>query len=158
MSSKIIPNKLERLTYHILDNYNTELECEGCRTNWTSDGSAFMRDQAGAKDGMYYRQFRCKGKGKGKCTTSYTHEDFLALALRQLGQRRIDEIKLECGFSEVVHKRQHDGTATGFTPVHKRMSSVTPIHSSPPPTFSSRFSDGRQKSHVYNPSLIYSDQ
>ena len=93
MSSKIIPNKLENLTYYILDNYNTELMCEVCNKNWSPDGTAFMRDQGGAKNGMYYRQFRCKGKSRGRCSASYTHGDFLALARRQLGQEFIDRIQ-----------------------------------------------------------------
>ena len=152
MSSKIIPNKLERLTYCILDNYNTELECEGCHINWSSDGSAFMRDQAGAREGMYYRQFRCKGKGKGNCTTSYTHEDFLALATRQLGQNRINEIKSECAFTfspvkPSSGKRMHDGTSTGLTPMHKRVVSRTTLRNSPP-VFSSVFPDCVEKSSV----------
>lgn len=154
MSSKIIPNKLETLTYYILDHYNTELECEGCRTNWTSDGSAFMRDQAGARDGLYYRQFRCKGKGKGKCTTSYSHEDFLALATRQLGQHRIEKIKSECGFISPIEisisKRRHDSSSTGFTPSRKRLLS-TPSQSSSPPIFPSSFPDSRGKFQVYYP-------
>ena len=93
MSSKIIPNKLENLTYHILDNYNTKLMCEVCNKNWSPDGTAFMRDQGGAKNGMYYRQFRCKGKSRGRCSASYTHGYFLALARRQLGQEFIDRIQ-----------------------------------------------------------------
>ena len=131
MSNKIIPNKLETLTYFILDNYNTRLKCEGCRKTWTPDGSAFMRDQGGSKGGMYYRQFRCKGKGKGQCTTAYGHEDFLDLATRQLGQNAMDEIKRLCGmdFSEEGQvKRAHEPVSTGFTPPRKRISArQTPL-------------------------------
>src|SRR5438552_15082615 len=99
MSNKIIYNKLEPLTYYLLDNYNQKLKCEGCYTTWTADGSAFVRDQGGTSCGKYYRQFRCKGESKGKCSTSYSHDDFLALAARQLGQITIDEIKTKINFS-----------------------------------------------------------
>src|SRR5947207_4699671 len=127
MYNKIIPNTLEPLTYFILDNYNTKLKCEGCRKTWTSDGTAFMRDQAGCKGGMYYRQFRCKGKGKGMCTAGYSHEDFLALATRQLGQNTLDEIKGLCGLDSQncePGKRIHDLTSTGLTPPRKRFSAL----------------------------------
>ena len=63
-STKIIPNKLSKLTYYLFDNYNDQLECETCRHCWSKDGTAFSKDQAGTKDGMYYRYFRCKGKEK----------------------------------------------------------------------------------------------
>ena len=111
-----------------------------------------MHDQAGAREGMYYRQFRCKGKGKGKCTTSYTHEDFLALATRQLGQNQINEIKSECAFTfspvkPSSGKRMHDGTSTGLTPMHKRVVSRTTLRNSPP-VFSSVFPDCVEKSSV----------
>jgi hypothetical protein len=140
MSSKLIPNKYQVLTHYILDHYNKRLQCESCQTTWTSDGTAFMRDQGGSKDGMYYRQFRCKGKGKGKCSMAYTHEDFLALATRQLGTMQIEAIKHECGFSLSVttdtplNKRGHDGASTGYTPQTKRISSfVHPVV--PPPVY-----------------------
>lgn len=126
MPPKIIPNKFEKLTYYILDHYNKQLHCESCNTIWSSDGTAFMRDQGGSKDGMYYRQFRCKGKGKGKCSMSYTHEDFLALATRQLGTTQLQAIKVSSGFIHTPQplspdKRSHDGSRTGFTPKAKRV-------------------------------------
>ena len=134
MSRKIIPNKLEPLTYFILDNYNTRLQCEGCHKTWTSDGTAFMRDQGGSKGGMYYRQFRCKGKGRGLCTTSYSHEDFLALATRQLGQNKIKEIKQVCGLDDETSKRVRDASPTGLTPPRKRSGALqTPF--APRPVF-----------------------
>lgn len=106
---------------------------------WTVDGTAFMRDQAGSRDGMYYRQFRCKGKGKGKCSQSYTHEDFLALAIRQLGTERIDRIKGRCGFTlpnpTPAPKRPHDGQATGYTPASKRIGFTTMNRNITPPSF-----------------------
>lgn len=131
MPPKIIPNKYEKLTCYILDKYNAYLKCEGCKTTWAADGTAFMKDQAGSRDNMYDRYFRCKGKGKGKCSQSYTHEDFLALATHQLGQACIERIKIECGFSlpsmleTPVPKRPHDGYPTGFTPSRKHTASTT---------------------------------
>lgn len=86
---------------------------------------------------MYYRQFRCKGKGKGKCSTSYTHEDFLELATRQLGQHCIDRVKSEINFpslSSVATKRNHDGVSTGFTPNTKRVASHSHRHEILSPT------------------------
>ena len=126
MPSKIIPNKYEKLTYYILNNYNTHLRCEGCNTTEAMDGTVFIRDQAETKDNMYYHQFRCKGKGKGKCSQSYTHEDFLALAIRQLGQQCVDRAKVESGFTSTpgietpVLKHRHNGYSTEFTSSYKR--------------------------------------
>ena len=142
MASRIIPNKIEKLTYYILDHYNKFLQCESCCTTWTSDGTAFTRDQGGVKDGMYYRQFRCKGKGKGHCSMSYTHEDFLSLATRQLGSARIEEIKEECGFTTSENqtrptlKRMHDGGSTGYTPQSKKKSFPSALRTKPPPLYS----------------------
>jgi hypothetical protein len=138
MASRIIPNKIEKLTYYILDHYNKFLKCESCSTTWASDGTAFMRDQGGVKDGMYYRQFRCKGKGKGQCSMSYTHEDFLSLATRQLGSARIEAIKEECGFTISDNqplpplKRVHDGGSTGYTPQSKKKSYSSALPTKPP--------------------------
>jgi hypothetical protein len=160
MPPNIIPNKYERLTYYILDNYNSQLECETCHTKYTSDGTAFVRDQGGSKDGMYYRQFRCKGKAKGKCSTAYTHEDFLALATRQLGGNQMEQIRIDCGFPlELPSNSQtssvsssyksksfkciHDGTSTGLTPSTKRVLSRSDIYASPPP-FLSDFPNSRE--------------
>src|SRR4030095_7745201 len=118
MSLKIVPNKLGPLTYYILDNCNAELTCEGCHKTWSPDGTAFMRDQGGSKNGMYYRQFRCKGKSKGACSASYTHEDFLALATRQLGQKRIDKIKSEISFGTTPSAKR--SIVSGPSPPRKR--------------------------------------
>jgi hypothetical protein len=142
MASRIIPNKNEKLTHYILDHYNKFLQCESCCTIWTSDGTSFMRDQGGVKNGMYYRQFRCKGKGKGQCSMSYTHEDFLSLATRQLGSARIEAIKEECGFTTPNNhplpplKRVHDGASTGYTPQSKKKSYPSTLRAMPPPLYS----------------------
>src|SRR5271169_306234 len=69
--SKIIPNKLSPLTYYLLEHYNDHLKCEVCNHTWSADGTAFSKDQAGTKNGMYYRYFLCKGKAKGKCSALY---------------------------------------------------------------------------------------
>src|ERR1700738_3670880 len=173
MPPKIIPNKYEKLTYYILDNYNADLRCEGCNTVWTQDGTAFMRDQAGSRDNLYYRHFRCKGKGKGKCSQSYSHEDFLTLAIRQLGTQCIERVKIESGYSAImttdsgetpVLKRSHDGVPSGFTPTHKRTLALHVRGTIPPPNFlqppiasrmSSDFPDDRGNSlvpflHIYH--------
>ena len=140
-STKIIPNKLSKITYYLLDNYNDQLKCETCRHCWSKDGTAFSKDQAGTKDGMYYRYFRCKGKGKGKCSTLYSHEDFLALATRQLGSFRMEQIRKRVDLlnsNESNAKREHDSTSTGFTPNHKRQSIYSPsIRNAPLPKLSS---------------------
>src|SRR5438045_2090137 len=144
MSKKIIPNKLEPLTYHLLDNYNRKLKCEGCQKTWSSDGTAFMRDQGGTSSGKYYRQFRCKGKARGNCSTAYSHEDFLSLATRQLGQNTIEEIKRRINFILVdpsVHsgtKRRRDPISPGSTPNTKRFHLDSPFSSTSdkPPPFS----------------------
>jgi len=135
MSKKIIFNKLEPLTYHLLDHYNHKLKCEGCHKTWSSDRTAFMRDQGGTSSGKYYRQFRCKGKSKGNCSTAYSHEDFLSLATRQLGQNTIDEVKRKINFVSVstpIHsrtKRSRDPISTGFTPKAKRFHLGSPFSS-----------------------------
>ena len=150
MSKKIIPNKLEPLTYHLLDNYNHKLKCEGCNKTWTSDKTAFMRDQGGTSSGKYYRQFRCKGKSKGNCSTAYSHEDFLSLATHQLGQNTIEEIKRKINFNPVNTpissgiKRQHDPLPTGFSPKSKRFQSQS---------FSSRTLDNQEFSLTSSDSL-----
>ena len=140
-STKIIPNKLSKLTYYLFDNYNDQLECETCRHCWSKDGTAFSKDQAGTKDGMYYRYFRCKGKGKGKCSALYSHEDFLALATRQLGSFRMEQIRKRfdpLNSNQSKPKREHDSTSTGFTPDHKRQSIYSPlVRNALPPKFSS---------------------
>jgi hypothetical protein len=153
MPPRIIPNKYEKLTYYILDNYNTRLQCENCKKCWTRDGSAFMRDQAGSKDNMYYRHFRCKGKGKGMCSQSHSHEDFLALAIRQLAPDLIEQAKIQSGYSatltSTVPKRVYDGTHSGLTPTYKRTSAA--VHTIAPPDFSlppPDFPDNRGHLHV----------
>jgi hypothetical protein len=153
MPPRIIPNKYEKLTYFILDNYNSLLECENCKKCWTQDGSAFMRDQAGSRNNMYYRHFRCKGKGKGTCSQSHSHEDFLALAIRQLAPDLIEQAKIQSGYSatltSTVPKRVYDGTHSGLTPTYKRTSAA--VHTIAPPDFSlppPDFPDNRGHLHV----------
>ena len=100
-----------------------------------------MRDQGGTCGGMYYRQFRCKGKSKGNCSVAYTHEDFLSLVTRQLGKPIIEEVKRKINFNlddtpgPSTLKRQHDTVSTGMTPKGKRFQS-TSATSDPPPSFS----------------------
>ena len=139
--SKIVPNKLSPLTYYLLEHYNDRLKCEVCHQTWTPDGTAFSKDQAGTKNGMYYRYFRCKGKSKGKCSASYSHEDFLTLATRQLGQIIIDEVKNKINSNPssvqepTTSKRAIETISTGFTPQSKRHHSSSLSISSPPPKF-----------------------
>lgn len=167
MPPKIISHQYEPLTYYILDHYNSQLKCEGCQKTWTKDGTAFMRDQGGTKDGMYYRQFRCKGKTKGRCSTSYTHQDFLSLAIRQLGFSFVEQIKTNLGLNfslptsssvplsptTIIHssnKRSHDGISFGYTPSTKRISSSLSITTSPPLFFP----DNRETFQVYSISIF----
>jgi hypothetical protein len=158
-NTKVLPHPLERLNDYILDNHNCELHCENCNQQYTTDGSAFNRDTAGSgRDGKFYRHFRCKGKGKGICSQSYSHELFLQLATRQLGANTIEQIKHQIDFiqhspqvttttkssyiTQPITKRPFDGQHTGFTPSTKRTSSVTSTKKSPP-TYPPVFPDNR---------------
>jgi len=153
--SKIVPNKLSPLTYYLLEHYNDRLKCEVCNHTWSADGTAFSKDQAGTKNGMYYRYFRCKGKAKGKCSALYSHEDFLSLATRQLGSNLIGQAHqtLHLSSDEFKTKRPHDTSSTGYTPKHKRHSiNLNKATSSPSFSSSSISINNHEASQWTNPS------
>jgi hypothetical protein len=92
MSSKIVPNPLERLTLYLYNHYNDAIYCTRSERTRDMEANAFVLDQGGAKGGLFYRRFTCRGKKLRSCSAGFSHEEFLKLVQSQLGPGQMERI------------------------------------------------------------------
>ena len=95
----LIPEPDLLLAEAILDKYNSRLHCPQCNTKYSQDGTVFRRDQGGKRGKLYYRKYRCKGKGHTStgnsfCSANIGVKEFIQVAEQDLGSAIIAQLRV----------------------------------------------------------------
>jgi hypothetical protein len=97
--SGLVPERDLLLAEEILDRFNHRLHCPSCNIKYTEDLTVFRRDQAGRRGSLFYRKYRCKGKGNRvsntQCHASYGVKQFIKIATDDLGPTKIASLRVE---------------------------------------------------------------